>query len=968
MLTTLALAQATQASLIHRYSFNETSGTTVKDSAGTADGEIKGEGAYFDGGQLMLPGLGNSADSPVSGYVDLPNHIINVLSNVTIETWVTWQVGGGAWQRIFDFGTSAGGEDVVDGNGGYLFLSPAGSANLRFAVRDPDTGSEPVQLTAATPLDVGVETCVTVTYDVAANVCRLYSNGVPVVTGPASVPLSKINDVNNWLGRSQWNDGMFLGSYNEFRIYDTAMNPVEAAASFTSGVANPSTGTDSLGALQAVILTVPKTLITEKDTMTATSTADFANFTGITLSGVPEATLTSDNPDVLTVDAKGLVTALKPGTAKLTLSYLGQTDQETINVNARQTGIAIAGALVVDLRASDTSDDPLVWENRVNPGAEDDFYASGAPTYVADVAGTGIAGVQFGATTPLADCYTGPLTTAELHGGSDRSIEVWTYNPSVADEETLVAWSHRGGPDGSNLSFNYGANATYGAVGHWGAADMGWSGAPAAGQWHYLVYTYDGVDTAKVYADGLLKTTRTVSGGLNTHPDMPIRIGAQSNTDGTDADFGQAYSGYVAMVRVHTGKLSDTDVANNFMFGPTLSQPGELQTVTLQTDRTTISGARAVGQARVIADYANLKNVSVTGFSTLESSDTNILTVAADGVYTAVKTGTATITATYLGRPASQLITITDPPPMGIKHRYSFNEPTTATTVEDSEGNADGVLKGTGAAFDGNGKLALPGGTSSAADPVAGYVDLPNGIISSLVNVSFEAWITWDGTSPSGWQRIFDFGTSAGGEDVVNGNGAYFFLSPAGNDNMRFAVRDPRTGGEPTQLTASAPLPTGVEVYVAATYDYTGNLAVLYSNAVQVASGPAAVPTSLINDVNNWLGRSQWDDTTFVGSYNEFRIWEGALSAEQVAAHLAAGPNEIPVSAEPPKLAIALSGANVVIGWPSASTGFVLESTAALGPGATWTAVDTASAIEQGGQKALTVPIEGTAKYYRMRK
>src|SRR4029078_9825985 len=67
-----------------------------------------------------------------------------------------------------------------------------------------------------------------------------------------------------------------------------------------------------------------------------------------------------------------------------------------------------------------------------------------------------------------------------------RSIEVWTFNPAIADEETLLSWGHRGGPDGSNMSFNYGGNAQFGAVGHWGAAgpDLGWSnsgGAPQAG-------------------------------------------------------------------------------------------------------------------------------------------------------------------------------------------------------------------------------------------------------------------------------------------------------------------------------------------------------------------------------------------------------------------------------------------------------------------------------------------------------
>ena len=952
-----------QAGLIHRYSFNETEGITVNDSVGTAHGELKGNGGYFSGdGRLQLPGGTTSAAEPdvLAGYVDLPNHIINVLEKISIEAWVTWDFVSN-WQRIFDFGTSAGGEDVVNGNGAYLFLSPAGDVNLRFAVRDPVTGAEPTQLTAAGPLELGVPICVTVTYDPTANTARLYSNGVMLVTGPAPIALSAIDDVNNWLGRSQWNDNMFQGSYDEFRIYDTALDPVQVASSYVSGPADPSTDPAKLGALQSVTLTVPNASIVELDTQSVRGTADYANFPGFKLAGVPGASIESSDTLVLTVDAAGVVTALKPGSATLTLTYQDKSDSETVTVLPRQTGIAVAGTLFVDLQAADAQADPFIWPNRAQTG---DFVAAGAPTYVANVDGTGVAGVQFTGT----DGYVGPATTEELTGQSDCSIEVWAYNPAIADEETLVAWSRRGGPDGSNMSFNYGANGGYGAVGHWGAGpDMGWSGTPAAGAWHYLVYTYDGVNTAKVFADGLVKTTETMT--LNVHPDLFIRIAAQTTTDGLDFDFGQALSGSIAMVRVHTGKLSEADVANNFLFGPTLNPPGQLESVKLVASRPTMVGVRDIGQVRVVADYANLKGVDVTGFSTLESTDVNVLTVNAAGVYTAVTTGSAALKGTYLGVTAQTSIQIIDPPALALKHRYSFNETPGTTTVDDSVGTADGVVKGLGADFDGAGQLILPGGGSSAAaaDVISGYVDLPNHIINVLANASFEAWVTWDGTA-SAWQRIFDFGTSSGGEDVSNGNGNYLFMSPQGDANLRFAARDPRTGGEPTQLTASAPLTQGQEYYIAVSYDYTGNSARLYRDAVEVASGPAAVPLHLIDDVNNWLGRAQWGDPMFYGKYNEFRIWEGALTAEQVTANFAAGPNTVPEPVVSPMLTIVKSGDNVIVTWPNTATGFVLESAVSLSVPVSWLPVDTSGAVDQGGLKQLTLPIDAVNKYYRMKK
>lgn len=952
----------TRAAVIHRYNFNETDGTAVHDTVGTADGQIKGNGAFFTGtGLLQLPGGGGSAATPdvIAGYVDLPNHIINVLDKVTIETWVTWDFVS-SWQRIFDFGTSAGGEEVSDGNGNYLFLSPAGDANLRFAVRDPVTGNEPTQLTAAGPLEVALPVCLTVTYDPAANTAKLYSNAVLLVTGPAPIALKDINDVNNWLGRSQWNDNMFQGSYDEFRIYDTALDAVQVAASFVSGTELPSTDPVKLGNLLAITLTVPKDSLVETDTETVWGTADYANFTGIKLDGVAGASIVSDNPTVVSIDAAGTATALKPGTANLTLTFGGKTDTKIIRVMPRQTGIAVAGSLFVDLRASDAQADALTWTNRAGTG---DFLAAGTPTYVANVNNTGVAGVQFAG----ADAYAGPVSTADLHGSSDCSIEVWAYNPVIADEETLVSWGHRGGPDGSNMSFNYGAHGTWGAVGHWGGGDMGWSGAvPAAGRWHYLVYTFDGVNTAKVFSDGLLRTTESMA--LNVYADFPIRIAAQANNSGSDFDFGAPLTGAIAMVRVHTGKLSDADVANNFLYGPTLKAPGQMQSLSVELSRPTMTGVRDVGQARVIVNFENLKNVDVTGFSTLESTQTGTLTVTPAGAYTAVGLGSSEIKATYQGLTVSAVVRVVAPPALELKHRYGFNEAPGATTVKDSVGTADGVIKGLGADFDGAGRLVLPGGGSSAAgaDVISGYVDLPNHIINTLANVSFEAWVTWDATA-SAWQRIFDLGTSSGGEDVSNGNGNYLFCSPQGNVNLRFAVRDPRTGAEPTQLTASQPLPQGQEVYVAISYDYNNNVARLYRDGVQVQTGPAAVPLHMIDDVNNWLGRAQWGDPMFMGKYNEFRIWEGALTSDQVAANFAAGANALPQPVTP-ELSIARSGSNLTISWPSAATGFVLESTTVLGAGASWSTVNTSTAVEQAGRKVLTITAGAVNSYYRMRK
>jgi hypothetical protein len=963
LLGCLLAAAAAQGGIVHRYSFNEPAGTTtVKDSVGTADGVLAGNGADYDGsGQLLLPGGTSSSDpaATIAGYVDLPNHIINVLTNISLETWVTWQ-GAGSWQRVFDLGTSAGGENISDGNGNYLFLSPQGPDDIRFAIRDPADGAEHVQATSGAPLETAVEVCLTVSYDYDANVSILYSNGFQIASSVASTKLSTINDVNNWLGRSQWGDQMFFGSYNEFRIYNNALNPVEVASSYAAGPANPTTDPAALGPVQAVHLNTAKTNLFEGDTQATQATADFANFAGIRLIGVPGVVYSSDNPSSATISSNGVISAVSAGSANVGVSYLGKNDTVTITVQTRLTGVATAGTLYAQLQARGVTSDGLTWTNQA--AGQDNFNAEGTPAFVANVEGTGVPGVKFSGT----EAFLGAATTSDLDGSSDRSIEVWVFNPAVAPDETLVAWGHRGGPNRSNMAFGAGGSPDYGAAGQWGE-DVGWAGYPVPGVWHYLVYTYGGPadSVVRVYADGLLKNTRSYAAPLDTYANFSIRIGAQGDGTGAATDFGQALNGYIGLVRVQGGALTALDVKNNFLFGMELTDPGALQGITLKLSPTPIVGIPSIAHASVFANYANRNYLFVTGQSTFDSSNTNVATVDAAGVVTAHTLGSADITATFQGKKSTQTVQIVAGVPAKLVHRYSFSEAPGSTTVADSVGTANGILKGVGGDFDGAGQLVLPGGVGSATEPPAGYVDLPNGIISALTNASFEAWVTWDAPAVGPWQRIFDFGTSSGGEDLVTGSGNYLFLSPAGDANIRFAVRDPATAGEPVQLTAAKPLALGSEVYLAVTYNYAANESHLYSNAVNLVTGPAVVELKTIQDVNNWLGRSQWNDQMFQGKFNEFRIWEGALSPDQVAASRAAGPDSLPVAQ--PALGVSQQGSTLVLTWPGTATGYAPESTGSLNAQPTWSPVPGTPTLVNG-QFTLTIPVGTTNQFIRLKK
>jgi hypothetical protein len=231
-------------------------------------------------------------------------------------------------------------------------------------------------------------------------------------------------------------------------------------------------------------------------------------------------------------------------------------------VNAARI-IAVAEELLVDLRSEDLAAGPVSeWPNRGTLGGV--FMAVGDPNV--ESVGDWDNVVSFDGTTH----FEGPVSPLGIVGNDTRSIEVWAYNIEESKEECMVAWSHRGGPDGSNMTFNYGWK-DFGAAGHWGDdADMAWEGFdnvtggtggyPPLETWQYLVYTYNG-GTIRLYVNGDLNNERVAT--LNTHRGNIIRIGAQNDNDGTAKMGEKVFSGAIAQVRIHDGVLTPEQIKNN---------------------------------------------------------------------------------------------------------------------------------------------------------------------------------------------------------------------------------------------------------------------------------------------------------------------------------------------------------------------------------------------------------------------
>lgn len=935
-------AGRTEAALTHRYSFSN----GVTDSVGGANGTVQG-GVTIADGVATFPGASNT------DYIELPSGLITNYTSVTFEMWVN-VLDNGTWTEIYALGNqTAGGE----GANMVMFCPHTGSTvpdfRMSYAQSAPGYNDERVANGVGILDNVG-PVSVTCVYDPPNGAMTLYTNGTFVATlspvpsaNGKSFSLTNVYDVHAWLGRSLYNaDAPYNGSIDEFRVYNSALSPLQV---YVNNAAGPDTIVTNI-AINSLSWNVQSNMVVGSR-QSSTVTFNTASYGSVTVPGATEPTYVSGDANVVSVTAQGQLFARTVGSATVSAVYNGTTNSAVVTVTA-----------------------PVLVHRYSFAADANDSVGTAHGKLVNGASITGGAVVLPGG-TPSSDPTSAYV---DLPNGLLTNLTAATFEAWVTDNESGAwarIWDFGNSSDGEDAP-NSGVRWVYGGINNSGnllgsihVNDRGGDSAvetprPASGQKTHVVWSSDIANhTSWLYLNGSLKAVNT------TTIVSPADIGPSLNNWLGRSQFAgdPTFSGSIDEFRIYNGALSALQVALDAAAGPDqiVTDPGAIQALRVVTTTNKVSYGGGFVTAAAYADYTTLTNVPIpAAFVTFGSSNPNVLTVDQSGRLHDVSLGTANVTVTYGGKTAEAAVTIVglaNPETATLVHRYSFSEAAGATTVDDSVGTADGTIKGTGATL-GGGQLTLPGGTGSAADPIAGYVDLPNHIINVLSNISVEAWVTWQGSGS--WQRIFDFGTSAGGEDVSDGNGGYLFLAPQGAANLAFSVRDPIAGAEPAPLIGGAPIPANQEVFLAVVYDFTDNVARLYSNSVAVVAGAAPVDLTTIDDVNNWLGRSQWNDPTFQGKLNEFRIWKGVLLPEQIAAHYAAGPDSMDSL---PKLAAAVTGQNLVISWAASATGFVLESSPTLGTGATWTAV-TPAPTTNNGTSSVTVPIGPGAQFYRLRK
>jgi len=229
LILALVLSCCANAELVGWWRLDETDGTMAADSSGNElHGEVTGGTTWIPngrfGGALEFDGVGTAGTN-----VSLPiSELLNGLTNSTFAIWANFHQTGGAWQRLWDFGDGS--------TNGYMFLCPrigtTETGTLRYASTLTSNGNEQ-QLNAPFTLPTDWHHVAIVLNADGGNML-MYVDGEVIDESsttifPANLPLT----TQNWLGQSQWPDGIYDGALDDFRIYDQALTQEEIAIVMT---------------------------------------------------------------------------------------------------------------------------------------------------------------------------------------------------------------------------------------------------------------------------------------------------------------------------------------------------------------------------------------------------------------------------------------------------------------------------------------------------------------------------------------------------------------------------------------------------------------------------------------------------------------------------------------------------------------------------------------------------------------
>ena len=339
-------------------------------------------------------------------------------------------------------------------------------------------------------------------------------------------------------------------------------------------------------------------------------------------------------------------------------------------------------------------------------------------------------------------------------------------------------------------------------------------------------------------------------------------------------DVDPTLAGTLNEFRIYSGVLPASTIALDDAAGPDniVTNPGAITALHFSAPVNPLVVNQS-SQQNLIGDFANVTGLDLItyGGATFSSLSPSVVTIDTNGVVKAVAAGTGKVVASYGGLSATNTLTAVAMPAV-LTHRYSFN----GTDASDSVGGANGTLMGNATVT--GGQLVLDGSSGT-------YVDLPAGIINIATNTAatFEAWVSVG--NPMTWAYLFGFGNT--------NNGA--------GDRQIACIPNTDSGFHHWGITENYSLGRTLSwahgwdnqtLHVTCVVDPpTGTISIYRDGVLEIAEYDCTAPLSSVPTNYGFIGRSFYDvDPYLQASIDEFRIYSGALTPQQVALTQKNGP------------------------------------------------------------------------------